>query len=458
MNTPKISRRSFLKKMGLTSSVVWGMPFLINSAARGNRQFPPASERITLGHIGVGNQGGYLLRNFLQLPNTQSVAVCDPFQPRCQEKLQMVNAHYAQKFSKPHYDGCAAYTDFRELLVRPDIDAVIIATPDHWHVPLSIAAVRAGKAVYVEKPLGISVAENVVCREILQQHQTIFQYGTQQRSSRNFRFACELVRNQKIGKLHTIQVWCPGMYAFEQFNAPGGSIKPIPVPADFDYDLWLGPAPFIPYTSDRCTCWGTYYVYDNSLGFIAGWGAHPLDIAQWGNNTDHTAPIEYEGTGTLATGGLYNVIRSWNISAKYANGVKLHFMSDDIARPIIEKYHPNFVTHGTTFIGDKGWVSVDRSGIYAEPDNLLNIKLTSDDIHLYESNNHYQNFIDCVLTRSQPISTIEAAVQSDIISQLSDIVIRTGRNIKWDPATEQIINDPDASRRLSRPMRSPWRL
>ncbi len=326
-------------------------------------------------------------------------------------------------------------------------------------MPIAIAAAKAGKDVYVEKPLGISIAENQTMREAVQRYGTIFQYGTQQRSGQDFRFACELVRNGRIGKLHTIEVWCPGMYAYEEFNEPGGSTKPIAVPAGFDYDMWLGPAAFSPYTSDRCTPWGTYYVYDNSLGFIAGWGAHPLDIAQWANDSDNTAPVEYEGTGKIYAGGLYHVVNSWDIWCRYENGVKMHFMSDEVAQPIVEKYHPRFWTHGTTFHGDLGWVSVDRGGLFTQPASLVKEIIGPTEIHLYQSDNHYQNFIDSVRLRKQAISPVEAAVQSDFISHLCNILIRTGRQkLRWDPRTETIPDIHEATRMLSRSMRSPWRL
>lgn len=455
----KLNRRNFLKKSGILAATIAGMPYIISSRALGKNGVLPPSERITVGHIGVGGQGGGLLGNFLNIPNAQSIAVCDPFESRRIEKAGWIDKHYAQAFGEDKYRGCKQYSDFRDLLQDASIDAVVIATPDHWHVPIAIAAAKAGKHVYVEKPLGISIAENQAMREAVQRYGTIFQYGTQQRSGQNFRFACELVRNGRIGKLHTIEVWCPGMYAYEEFNEPGGSTKPIPVPAGFDYDMWLGPAAFSPYTSDRCTPWGTYYVYDNSLGFIAGWGAHPLDIAQWGNDSDNTAPVEYAGTGKIYAGGLYDVVNSWDIWCRYENGVKMHFMSDEVAKPIIEKYHPRFWTHGTTFHGDLGWVSVDRGGLFTQPASLVREIIGPTEIHLYQSDNHYQNFIDGVRLRKQAVSPVEAAVQSDFISQIGNILIRTGRQkLMWDPRTETIRDFPEANRMCSRTLRNPWHL
>jgi len=280
----------------------------------------------------------------------------------------------------------------------------------------------------------------------------IFQYGTQQRSGRNFRFACELTRNEKIGKLERIEAWCPALAA-----AGGGSTEPIAVPDDLDYDLWLGPAPKSAYTKDRCTYLGCYHIYDNALGFIAGWGAHPLDIAQWGNDTDHTAPVEYKGTGKIPVGGLFDTISDWDIHCRYANGVTMRFMDDRIAKETVSAYRP-FEGHGTTFFGSEGWVSVDRGGIHASDKALLDIKLGPDEIHLYESNNHSGNFIDSIRNCTPAVSPVGAAVQSDIISHLSDICIRVGRKIVWNPEKEEIVGDEAATRMLNRPLRSPWRL
>lgn len=441
MSKNKLTRRQFIKTAVTTATSAIAVPYVITSSALGNSTTPPASERITLGHIGVGGQGSGLLRNFLRLKDSQSVAVCDPFKSRRQKWAERI--------------GCAAYNDFRELLARDDIDAVVIATPDHWHVPIGLAAAKAGKDMYVEKPLGLSVAQNQALRKAINCYGNVFQYGTQQRSGRNFRFACELARNRRIGELHSIHAWCP-------HGEQGGSQKPEPVPEGFDYELWLGPAPPAPFISDRCMRTdhrkGCYHISDYALGFIAGWGAHPLDIAQWGNDIDNTAPIEYEGTGTFPKDGLFDTALDWDLHCVYANGVKLRFMSDSVAKPIVQQYHPSFIDHGTTFIGTEGWVSVDRSGIYADPPSLLKSAIGPNEIHLYRSDNHYQNFLDCIKSRAATISPIEAAVQSDIISQLSDIVVRTARKMKWNPKREIIIGDEDALRFFTRPMRSPWHL
>lgn len=447
MKSFSLSRRSFLK---VTAGATAASPFLLTPSGAANNPIPPPSERVTLGHIGVGGRGSEVQKGFQSLPAVQCVAACDPFQSRVNDRCEAINRFYAEQHSSANYQGCAGYRDFRDLLAREDIDGVVVATPDHWHVPIAIEAVKAGKDVYVEKPLGVSFEQDCALRDVVKRYGAVFQYGTQQRSGRNFRFACELVRNGLIGKLHTIHVWCVS-------GDQGGSMQPVPVPEGFDYDLWLGPAPYAPYTTDRCTPQGGYWNYDTSLGYIAGWGVHPLDIAQWGKGADQTGPVEFEGTGDIPTDGLYSTITSWETTFRYGDGVEVRYVSANRVRPLIEGYRGPH-DHGTTFIGDKGWVSVDRSHLLADPPSLLETALGEDAIHLYESENHCQNFIDSIRSRQETVSPIESAVRVDTISQLLNISIRLGRKIHWDPGAEKIIGDPDAERMLSRPMRCPWTL
>ena len=452
MQSITFNRRRFLK-----SAAVLAAPMIIPASVLGRANTPP-SERVTMGHIGVGGRGSDLLNGFLQLKDAQSVAVCDPFRDRREARARQIDDFYAATIGRGSFRSVDAYNDFRELLARPDIDAVVIATPDHWHVPIAIAAVRAGKDVYVEKPLGVSIREDQAMRAAVYETGAVFTYGTQQRSWNQFRFACELVRNGYIGKLHTIHAWCSAIDSQStDFHAPGGSQQPAPIPEGFDYDLWLGPAPWSPYTLDRCTPNGTYHHYDNSLGFIAGWGAHPLDIAQWGNDSDDTAPILYEGDGVIAD-GLYQSVASWNFTCSYADGVKLIFQNTATAQPLVTQYHPAFHDHGTTFLGDEGWVSVDRYGIYAAPKSLLSVRLKPNDVQFLPRDNHSAHFVECVKTRHPSLSPVNTAVQSDIISHLCDISVRVGRPIRWNPETEEIIGDPAATRLMSRPLRSPWRV
>jgi hypothetical protein len=290
--------------------------------------------------------------------------------------------------------------------------------------------------MYVEKPLGLSIEQDRILRASINRYGNVFQYGTQQRSQSHLRFACELVRNGRVGPIHTIEVVAPS-------GSSGGKTKRMPIPDGFDYDRWLGPAPWKPYTEDRCIGVGRWHIYDYALGFIAGWGAHPLDIAQWGNNSDDTSPVEYEGRGVIPTSGLFDTVTSWEVHCRYASGVKMLFRDGPDA---------------TKFIGPDGWVNVGREFIDAHPKSLLRSRLGPHDIRLHASGDQKQDFLDAVKTRRPTVNPIESAVRSDAISHLSDIAIRLGRKIYWDPVKEDIIGDESAARMLTRPMRSPWRL
>jgi len=443
-NTP--TRRDFLT----WSAAAIAAPLMLSPQARGG-QVPP-SNRVNLALIGAGGRGNGLLNDTVHLPDAQLLAVCDCFLERRQSTRDKLNAYYDGKVVE-------AYRDFRDVLARDDIDGVIVATPDHWHAPIAIAAARAGKAMYVEKPLGVSLEWAWELRRACAPGLNVFQYGTQQRSAPQFRQACELARNGYLGKIERVEVWCPDMSSqFEDFNVPPyGCTKAADVPEGFDYDLWLGPAPEKPYTVDRCTCYGAYHVYDYALGFIAGWGAHPLDIAQWGLDADNTSPVRYEGTGTLPPEGLYDTIESWDMACTYASGVALRFMGHRVAEPVVRAYRP-WKDHGTTFFGSEGWVSVDRGGIYASDPKLLAVVLKPEDTHLKVSDSHMGNFVACAKTGGRPISCLESAIRSDTISHLCDLAIRLGRPIGWDPLRERIPGDPEASALLNRPLRAPWDL
>ena len=432
MRTNGLSRRSFLRGATASALGTFVLPLVSPSWTMGKTRIPPPGRRVNLGHIGVGGQGTGLLMGFLEVERCQSVAVCDPFRTRREAAAELVNMKYATRKKSGQYKGCVTYEDYRELLANPGIDAVVIATPDHWHVPIALAAVRAGKDIYVEKPLGLSIAQNKALRTAVHRYGSVFQYGTQQRCfNTHCAFACELVRNGYLGKIREIHVEAPP-------GVSGGCLDPAPIPQGFNYDLWLGPAPESPYTVDRCTNLGTYHIYDNSLGFIAGWGAHPLDVMHWGY--PHI-PIEYEGTGTIPRSGLYSTVTNWAIRGSFADGAVFSF-----------KDGPD----KTTFVGEEGWVAASRAGIQAHPGTLLDVVIKPGEIHLLQNTNHYQDFVNCVASRRMPSSPIDSAVQSDFVSHLSDIAIRTGRRIRWDPAQEDIIGDGMASAMLLRPMRSPW--
>ena len=449
MKIKHLKRRTFMRDAALTAAGAWALPGMFTACS--TRRSP--NDRINLAFFGVGGQGSGLLQNFMLLPGVQVVAVCDAFAERREDRSRWVNEVYAKREDAASYSSCQPYRLYSDVLKRSDVDAVVIATPDHWHVPLAYESVRAGKDVYVEKPLGLSIEQGRVLRKLVRQKKAVLQYGTQQRSDPNFRRAAELAVNGGIGNLQKIDAWCPGSN-----RTYTGSREPIALPEGFDYDLWLGPAPWSPYTADRCTSEGAWYVTDNAIGFIAGWGAHPLDIAQWGNGTDDSGPLHFEGSGEFfEPGGLFDSIEKWDVHCRYANGVKLHFFSHHYMPQYVEGKREKIQSHGTTFWGSDGWVSVDRSAIEASSPELLEM-VFPEEKKLYVSENHYANFIDCVRNRRDPVSNIDAAVRSDTISHLCDILIRSGQNqLEWDPLSEQIATPlPGIGRMLHRPQYAPY--
>lgn len=454
-----LSRRSFLKKTAGIAAGVVGFPYVIQSSALGKSGTVLPSNRVTLGFIGTGNQGKGLLRGFLHRSATQVVALCDVNTLRRKRALDTVEKYYTELAGKSSFKGCAEYNDFRDLLARDDIDAVVIATPDHWHVLIAIAAARAGKDIYLEKPIGVSFAEDQALREAIHCCGTVFQFGTQQRSDARFRMACELVRNGRIGKLHTINVWAPPSYS-------GGSTKRVPVPKTLDYDMWVGPAPYAPYTKNRCCNVGDPFpdspfkvwpfISDYCLGWISGWGIHPLDIALWGTDRELSGPVEVEGKGVFPGEGLCDTAIDWNVACRYDSGVTINFtglLPGEWSRRYGTKQY-----HGTVFEGTEGWVFVCRGLIDANPRSLLRTPIGPNEVRLYKSNNHIQNFLDCVKSRAETICPVDTAVRSDTICHLSDIATLLERKVKWDPENECFVNDDAANRMLSRPMRSPWHL
>jgi len=398
-----MKRRNFLKAAALTVA----SPLIVPATVFG--QDAP-SERVTVGHIGVGNQGGHLFRATQGVKLAQSVAVADCFKSRREGFAAACNGK--------------AYLDYNEILGRNDIDCVIVATPDHWHVPIAVAAAKAKKSAYVEKPVGLSIAQNILCERIFKENNVIFQYGTQQRSQENCWIGCQLVKQGAVGKVHTIEVDAPN-------GGAGGSTTEVPIPEDLGKDgyvMWIGPAPMKPYTVDRCKPDGTYWIYDQSIGYLAGWGAHPLDIMVWGSDADMSGTIVVEGTGTVPTQGLYDVVYNWDMKIKLGD-VNLIFKTGG---------------DRTRFIGDKGWIEVRRNGNSASDENLLRIAPEQNEKTLIRSPNHYANFIEGVKNKTTPVSTLRDAVRSDNISHLCDIAVRTKSTVKWDPIKMQLI-EPTAA-------------
>lgn len=437
-----ISRRSFIKKSTAIGAMA-GFPTIMPNSVFGRNGITPPSDRVGIGLISCGNRSGVSI-DYKNYSKSEVVAVCDP---RTDRRLK----------KKAEYGNCADFNDFRDLLAMDGVDAVHISTSDHWHVPISLAAARAGKDMYTEKPLGKSIAQDLRAREIVDKYNRIFQYGAQQRSMIQVRMGIELVLNGHIGDVQEIYVWCPRGEA-------GGSATPvIPVPDGFDYDLWLGPAPEAPFTHDRCLEEsgrnGIFHIYDYAIGFMAGWGAHPVDMMQWwADNAElEEMPELYEGYGEIALGGLFDTLTQWDVTCTYKNGLKMRFMDNATANQL--KPHEGIEnSHGTLFVGSKGWVKVIRDGWKVSDEKLYRIAKNPGEKRLKVSKNQREDFVDCVITREEPVDHLHSAVRSDIICHLSDICIREGRPIRWDNERDTIVDDPEAAKRVHVPMRKPYTL
>ena len=456
------TRREFLGT-GALALAASAFPAIIPASALGKDGAVAPSNRITVGVIGCGPQGRGDLRNFLNQTDCQVVAVCDVKPDQLALAKKAVDDQYKNQ-------DCKTYRYFREIIGRKDIDACLIATPDHWHVPASLLAVNAGKDIYTEKPLGLSLEEDQVLRAAVHRKQRVFQFGTQQRSSRNFRFAAELARNERIGKLKHINVWSYG-------STPGGSRQEVPPPEGMDYDLWLGPAAFRLHTENRCAAEGHlktwWFDSQYALGFIAGWGIHPMDIALWGGGDLLGGSVVVEGRGNYRTAeGICDTASIWDVDYTFASGVTLKFVGvpngENRGKPTGEPFfyegewkarYRQITNHGTAFEGANGWVHVDRGNLNLQSEELNRVSEDSFRTKLIQSKNHARNFLDCVKSRAETVSPIDAAVTGDALCHIADISCRLGRKLTFDFKKERFANDEEANQRLkARPMRKPWHL
>lgn len=420
----QVSRRQFLRQTCFLGMGAVGFPYVVPARALGQDGKDPANERITLGFIGVGGMGLGHLGGMLGRRDVEVLAVCDVDEERRNSARARVGKN------------CAAYNDYRDLLNRDDIDAVVISTPDHWHALNTIHACEAGKDVYCEKPLSLTIEEALKMVEAVRRYGRVFQTGSQQRSGREFQQAVSLVRSGRIGKVHTIHVGIGG--------GPAGGWEPdSDPPPGLDWDMWLGPAPWVPYNKLRCH-YNFRWFYDYSGGKLTDWGHHHNDIAQWGIDMDGSGPITIEGWGKFPTNGLFDTATEFEITCKYADGTTLITSSGG--------------PHGIRFEGPDGWVHVDRGFLETFPAELKDEELGPGDVRLFTNHGHHDNWLDCVRTRQRPICDIEIGASSVIVCHLENIAIRTGRKLQWDPANHRFVDDPGADRWISKPYRAPWHL
>jgi predicted dehydrogenase len=400
---------------------LFAVPTIIPARAFG------ANERITTGHIGLGGQGMGNLGGFL----SNAVAVCD---------VDSKRAAAAAKKVESKNPNCEIFGDYRKMLDRKDIDAVVISTPDHWHALPTIHACQAGKDVYCEKPLTLTILEGRKMVEAARANKRIVQTGSQQRSDDKFRVGCEMVRSGHIGKIHTVLVGIP------KPNHPGEPGPDSAPPPELDYEMWLGPAPKRPYNQKRVH-YNFRFFWDYSGGQMTNWGAHHIDIAQWGLGMDNSGPSECEGTGTFHDMKWHEVSESCRLTHTYANGVKM-----------IVGQSQKDIPGGTTFIGDKGKIFVTRGQLKLNDEEIKKPSEIQTTEKLYVSKNHKQNFLDCIQSRELPICDVEIGHRTATACHIGNLVLRLGRKLKWDPVAEKFIGDDEANQWISRPYREPWKL
>ncbi len=424
MNHSRTTRREVLSSGLRVGAAALAGPYMLTSRALGAAAKAPAGERIALGFIGVGGRGFNLLKSFGDLPDVQVVAVADVYGP------------HRDRAAAAAGPDCKVGVDYREMLSREDLDAVVISTPDHWHALPAIHACEAGKDVYCEKPLSLTIREARQMAAGARQYGTVFQVGSQQRSKGLFRRACELVRSGRIGRLEWIKarVGQGPVCAWE---------PPQPPPKELDWDAWLGPAPWAEYTPKRCL-YDFRWFYDYSGGKMTDWGAHHNDIAQWANDSCHTGPVRVEPIAVkFPTAGLYETAVDFEVKFTYANGVVLYTVSTG---------------NDVEFHGTDGWLKVNRQRVAASDPDMVNEPPGAGDVRLYESPGHHRDWLDCIRSRRRPICDVEIGARSVTVCHLGNIALRTGRALAWDPAAERITNDENLNRWLSKPYRAPWQI
>ena len=423
-----LTRRSVLKGAAVAAGAAVAFPTIVPSSVLGA---DAPSNKILMGAIGVGGMGTGDLHGFLGDSRVHIVGVCDVAKNHRERAKKYVDGRYKNS-------DCKMYEDYRELIGRGDLNAVMHALPDHWHALPVIAAAKAGCDIHGQKPFARSIREGRAMCDAIHRYGRIWQTGSQQRSEQRFRFACELVHSGRIGKVLRAEVGLPT-------GGGGGSTKPVPVPPGLDWDRWLGPAPWRPYCGFG-PHWNWRWIMDYSGGQLTDWCGHHVDIAHWGLGLDKSGPVEIVGKGVYPKEGLYDAPTAYNFTCKYESGVEINVTNHQI-NPM-----------GTKWIGEKGqWVYVRRGTIDANPKSLLREKIAPSE-QLYNSGGHKRNFVDCILSRKETICPAEVGFRSISVGLLGEIAMLTGRKIKFDPVKEEILNDPGASALLGRSYREPWQL
>jgi len=431
MKKEKSTRRDFIKKSVAAVAGASLFPTILPAAVK----WRGANDKVNILHIGVGNRGfGTIKGDFSNCNELRSIAVCDVYKSRRDNAAAHINNFYKEKLGTSV--NCKAYLDFEEALERNDIDAVHIASGDYWHVPMSYKSAAAGKHIYVEKPLGLSLENYIKLEKIIKKKGVKFHYGTQQRGQLHMQKGIEMIHSGRIGDVDRLDIWAP-----RTDQVPGNTEIKLP-PPDLDYDRWLGPAPEKPYCEARVANTGIYHIYDYALGFIAGWGAHPLDIAVWGMKEQMSDVGTFKGKGSFFDkSSIFDTIYDWDIDISYNNGLKARFFSDNLGSGQLNKYLTDSPGNGTTFFGSKGWISLGRKHAAS------NIPEIQEELsrHREESRMdlHSTNFVRVIKGEQPELCPLEDAIISDSISHMGNISIRTGKVVIWDLKERKITNHPE---------------
>ncbi|MBL7139957.1 MAG: Gfo/Idh/MocA family oxidoreductase [Planctomycetes bacterium] len=441
----RLTRRRLLQ--GAAAAALAG-PYIVSADALGLAARPSASNRLGIAGIGVGGRGGGHMRSLLQDDDVQVLAVCDVDRGRAVANKNVIEKHYSG-VQGTTYAGCDTYKDFREVLDRPDVDAVVIGAPDHWHSLLTVYAARAGKDIYCEKPVSNTILEGRKAADAVKRYGRVFQTGSQERSRDNCRYAGELVQNGYLGKVHTIRVFLPKKVG------PSGCKGPEPIPEGFDYDMWLGPRPWEPYHPRRCH--GTFrWIRDYSDGELTDRGAHTNDIALLAAEPLLKGPATIIGKGRFIDDPLFDVATEYNVEFQYASGIRYIVSSEQAPPDVICSITGD--RRGIKFEGDRGWlfVAIHGGALKADPPDLLKTKIGPGEIHLGRSPDHRRNWLDAIKTRGPTVAPAEDGHRTATFCHLTDIACWLDRKLVWDFDKEEFVNDPGANAMRDRPARSPW--
>ncbi len=451
-----MKRRKFINKTVLGTAAVVGFPTIVPANVLGK---DAPSNKINIGQIGCGRIArSHDIHDTIRFDQTRFVGVCDVDSKRATDAKQLVDTYYQEKTGKKRYMNTKVYKDYREMLLNKDIDAVVISTPDHWHSQPAMEAALAGKDIYLQKPTSLTVQEGQQLREVVKKTGAILQVGTQQRAMPQFRIAAELVRNGRIGKVHTVKIGLPG-------DPAGPEAPEMPIPSNLNFDMWMGSTPEVPYTEigvhpqDGYSRPGWLRQRNYGAGMITGWGQHHYDSAAWGMNTELSGPKSVEALAEFPKSGLWNVHGDFLVKHEYDNDVTV--------------YTSGGYTNGIKYIGDKGWIFVSRGAytasasdpvskekssraLNASDPKILESVIGENETHLYKIDDQHGNWLDCIKSRKEPISPIEKGHKACVICLISDIAMQFDRKLEWDPINEVFVNDKEANAMLTREQRKPY--